>query len=162
MDDELPVDDELAGDEPPDRAGPSTQLHPLFLAVVWVGGGAGTCVRYLLSQAVPDLGRLPVAIMGINIVGAGALGVLLAMLSRLGRDVGRRRVLRLLLGTGFFGGFTTYSALAVDTVSLLREGFVGLGAVNGIATVVVGALASLAGIAIGSRLPRVENEGRAR
>ncbi|MET1006560.1 MAG: CrcB family protein [Propionibacteriaceae bacterium] len=146
--DELPLDSD-PGD------GPLVAPHrrPLLWLVVWLGGTAGTGVRFLISEATPVLWRVPVAILGINIVGAFLLGVLMAALQRRGPDVGRRQVIRLLLGTGFLGGFTTYSALAVDSVTLLRGGLLAHALLYAGCTVLVGGLASFVGLAAGQRVP---------
>ena len=140
---ELPIDSDLA----------STGSRPVHLAwssilLVLVGGTAGTASREGLSLAIPPVGGIPVAIFAINIVGALFLGALLEALTRRGPDDGRRRSLRLLLGTGFAGGFTTYSALAVDSGLLLTGGNPLAGILYALGTVVVGALATVAGIAL--------------
>jgi len=126
-------------------------LHrqPALWAVVWLGGAAGTGARYLLSGAVAPPARAALAIAVINIVGAFLLGVLLPGLARRGSDEGRRRTVRLLLGTGFLGGFTTYSTLAVDTVTMLGDGRPGHATGYAVATVLLGGLASYAGIRLG-------------
>ena len=126
-------------------------LHrrPSVWVVVWLGGAAGTGARYLLSGAVGWPAQAPLAIAVINVVGAFLLGVLLPGLARRGSDEGRRRTLRLLLGTGFLGGFTTYSTLAVDTVTLLRDGLPGYATGYATATVLLGGLASYVGIRLG-------------
>ncbi|SCY52199.1 camphor resistance protein CrcB [Microbacterium sp. LKL04] len=118
------------------------------ILLVLVGGTLGTAAREALSLAIPPVGGVPVAIFLINIVGALFLGSLLEALSRRGPDAGRRRSLRLLLGTGFAGGFTTYSALAVDTGVLLTGGDAFVGVLYALATVAVGALATVTGIAL--------------
>ena len=148
---ETPVDRDIAvGDG--DQAGHRPpHLRPALLGVVWVGGALGTGARYLLSGIVPHLLRVPVATLLVNLVGAFALGVLLETLTRRGPDQGSRLLVRLLLGTGFLGGFTTYSALAVDIVSLARAGLVGHAIGYATITVVVGGFASLAGMALGAR-----------
>jgi fluoride exporter len=94
---------------------------------------------------------VPVATLGVNVVGAFALGVLLDALSRRGADAGLRRDVRLLVGTGFLGGFTTYSSLAVETDALLRGGQSGLALAYAVGTVVLGAGAAAAGIFVASR-----------
>ncbi|UVI36733.1 fluoride efflux transporter FluC [Brevibacterium spongiae] len=123
-----------------------------YLGLAVLGGTLGTAAREAISLSVPDLAGIPMAILGINILGAFLLGVLLAGLSRLGPDAGMRRRVRIMLGTGFMGGFTTYSALAADTAGLLGEGRVGAGVLYGLATVVIGGLATWAGIATASVL----------
>ena len=75
------------------------------LLLVTAGGVVGSLARYGLTDAFPDLA----ATFAINVVGAFLLGALVV----------RRPVehwSRPLLGTGFLGGFTTMSALAVQTV----------------------------------------------
>lgn len=140
---ELPIDSDPA----------STGSRPVHLAwssiaLVLVGGTAGTAAREALSLAIPPVGGIPVAIFAINIVGALFLGALLESLARRGPDIGRRRSLRLLLGTGFAGGFTTYSTLAVDSGLLLTGGAALGGILYALGTVVIGALATIAGIAV--------------
>ena len=109
-------------------------------------------MRYLLSAAVPPIAGLPVVTFGINVVGAFLLGVLLEALALRGPDEGMRRDLRLFAGTGILGGFTTYSAFAVDTDGLIVAQNVGGSILYAVATIVVGALATVAGIALSARL----------
>lgn len=124
-------------------------LRPSMLGVVLVGGAVGTAAREGLVLALPALGV--VAILLINVVGAFALGVLLEALARSGPDEGRRRLARLGLGTGFCGGFTTYSTLAVGTAELLRSGTTGLAIGYAIGSVLLGAVAAWAGVLVGTR-----------
>ena len=126
------------------------------LGLVFAGGMLGTLARYAVSLAVPAWGDVPVATFGINVVGAFALGWLISALLRAGDDIGWRRAARLFAVTGVLGGFTTYSALAVDTDGLLLASHPGAGAVCAVATVVVGAAASLAGIGLGTIISRRE------
>ena len=125
-------------------------LRPGAVLVVAAGGAVGTAAREGMSLAVPSIGGFPLAILLINVVGAFLLGLLLEALARRGADEGRRRTLRLLLGTGFCGGFTTYSALASATALLLVDGDAATGVLYAAATLLVGGLASWAGIACGA------------
>lgn len=129
-------------------------LHWRSVLLVFVGGALGTTVRYLLSAAVPPVLGLPLATLGINVLGAFVLGWLLEALALRGPDEGGRRALRLFAGTGILGGFTTYSAFAVDTDGLIAAQNVGGGILYAVATIAVGALASVAGIAVGAALGR--------
>lgn len=123
--------------------------QPLVLGLVWLGGASGTASRYLIGTALPARLGGPTAIFLINITGALLLGLVLERLTRGGPDTGRRQLVRLAVGTGFLGGFTTYSALAVDSVTLAGDGRFGAAAAYGLATVVVGAVASIVGIVLG-------------
>lgn len=135
---------------------PNRPLHLRWTAIgqVVLGGAVGTLLRYLLSLSIPAVNGVPLGIFVINVTGAFALGWLLEALSRGGPDEGGRRMARLLLGTGVLGGYTTYSTFAVDTDGLLLASQFGLSALYGLATVLVGAAASVAGIAVGAAVSR--------
>ena len=83
-----------------------------------------------------------------NLLGSFVLGLLLEALARAGDDTGRRRRARLLLGTGFCGGLTTYSTFAVESDLLVRDGHGGLAAAYLAGTVVTGLVAAVLGIAV--------------
>jgi CrcB protein len=117
-----------------------------FLVVAATGGAVGISIRELLSLVIPPLGSFPAATFLINICGAFILGALLEALARHGSDEGRRRLVRLFVGTGVLGGFTTYSSLATDTALRLLTSQVAIGLLYAGATLVTGALATWAGI----------------
>lgn len=142
----LPHDPDLEVDEGPGGAPVPVHLAPGFIALVFVGGAAGSLTRYGLDELLGTTTGLPVATLTVNLAGAFALGVLIEWLSFRGSDLGHRRAARLLLGTGFLGGFTTYSALAVEAEGLLRDGRVGLALTYALTTIVVGLAASAAGV----------------
>lgn len=112
------------------------------------GGAVGTLLRALAEAALPAAGGLPVGTFAVNLLGAFLLGALVEGLARRGPDAGVRRLLRLGIGTGVLGGFTTYSTLAVETATL--PPLLGVGYLA--ATVVLGAAASRAGMLLGRRL----------
>jgi CrcB protein len=124
------------------------------IALVAAGGAVGTAARAAIALVVPPVSGFPVAIFAINVVGAFVLGVLLQALAMRGSDTGWRRQLRMFAGTGVLGGFTTYSALSADSAVLLTTGGFGLALLYGVATVVVGGVASWAGILLGARIGR--------
>jgi len=138
----------------PDALSRPVHLRWQYLALVFAGGTVGTALRELLAISVPPVAGVAVVIVGINVVGAFLLGLLLETLARSGPDDGRRRQLRLLLGTGVLGGFTTYSALATDTSLLLADDRVGTALLYALGTVIVGAITAWAGIACGAALHR--------
>ena len=134
-------------------------LRLSYLGLAFVGGTLGTAAREAVSLSLPSLGDVPWAILTVNVLGAFALGLLLDSLARSGPDDGWRRRTRILVGTGFMGGFTTYSALAADTAGLLGAGpdgasSPGVGLAYGVGTVLIGGLATFVGIATATALRR--------
>ena len=124
-------------------------------ALVVVGGAAGTLTRYGIAEAFDADRHFPLATFLVNVTGSFVLGALLAVL--LVRDLSaaaNRLRLRLLLGTGFLGGYTTYSSLAVETDTLLRGDHVALGLTYAAGSVVAGLVAAHAGVAVGRAVAR--------
>ncbi|MFD6091452.1 fluoride efflux transporter FluC [Oerskovia sp. NPDC060338] len=121
------------------------------IGLVVLGGAFGAAAREGVVLAIPDLHEVPVAILVVNVVGAFVLGCLTEVVLRRLPDDPRGPRLRLLLGTGFCGGFTTYSTLATDVALLLDSSRAGLGVAYALTTVLVGAGATLAGIVVAAR-----------
>jgi fluoride exporter len=142
----LPHDPDLEVDEGSDGAPMAVHLTPTFVVLVGLGGAAGSIARHGVERLLGTSDGLPVGTLAVNLLGAFALGALLEGLVARGSEVGHRRAARLLVGTGFLGGFTTYSALAVETDGLLRDGQAALALGYVLTTVVIGLLASLAGV----------------
>ena len=115
--------------------------------VVFLGGGVGSVTRYLMSQWIGSLwdGNFPLGTFLINITGCFLIGFLGGFSEKVAVDPN----LRLLLQTGFLGGFTTFSSFGVETFQLFRRGEAGVATINvlgsnliGIVLVVVGFLAA--------------------
>ncbi|QDG62509.1 CrcB family protein [Pseudarthrobacter sp. NIBRBAC000502771] len=121
-------------------------LHPGFVLVVIIGGILGALARYGVSGVLPAPGGWPLPTLAINLAGAFLLGALLEALVRRGPDAGRLRLVRLLVGTGFMGAFTTYSTLAVEATTLVNTGRSADAVLYVGASVVAGAVATVAGI----------------
>jgi CrcB protein len=136
---ELPLDPDLPPSTPP-------HLTWTGVALVFAGGAVGTAARYAVAEVVAPWGVWPAATFCVNVVGALALGMLLEALGRRGSDVGVRQRLRLLLGVGLLGGFTTYSTLATEVDLLLRDGYASVAVGYAVTSVVVGFVASAVGI----------------
>jgi CrcB protein len=126
-------------------------LRPAPILLVVLGGMLGTLARYGVALALPAPGGWPLPTLAVNLSGAFILGLLLESLLRAGADDGARRAVRLAAGTGFLGGFTTYSTFALDLNRLLDGGTPGLAFGYAVLTVVAGFLASFAGIWAASR-----------
>jgi len=142
----LPHDPDVEVDE--DSMGGPLPVHltPSAIAMVFAGGSLGVLARASLDRFFPAGTGFPTTTFVINLVGAFALAVLIETLALRGADVGHRRALRLTLGTGVLGGFTTYSALAVQTDALLRTGHAATALTYAAGTIALGLVASLAGI----------------
>lgn len=113
------------------------------LALVAVGGAAGALLRYAVGTAVPHpAGGWPWATVAVNVLASLLLGMLAGW-------VHRRHAadwVRPLLMSGVLGGFSTYSAFAVDTLALAEGGRGGLAA----AYVVVTLTACVGAVALGT------------
>jgi CrcB protein len=124
------------------------------IALVAVGGALGTSVRYAIGDSVHDARAWPIGTLAVNVAGAFVLGLLVESLVRRGPDTGWRRNARLAAGTGFCGGLTTYSSLAVETDELARRGLGSTAIAYAAVTVVLGLVAAAAGIAVAARRRR--------
>ncbi|WP_307487176.1 fluoride efflux transporter FluC [Microbacterium trichothecenolyticum] len=110
------------------------------VVLVAVGGAIGTAARAGLTLALgDDLG--PALVPLINVAGAFAIGILFGWRARMPESSRAQRA-QLFLGTGVLGGFTTYSALAVESTDLALLWW-------GVATVIVGTAAAWAGVWLG-------------
>ncbi|GED96287.1 fluoride efflux transporter FluC [Gordonia crocea] len=133
---------------------PPVLRDPSALALVFIGGTAGTTLRLLLEEWFPaQPGRWPTTTFAINLVGALVLAALLEYLassSRVDEEVGRR--IRLFGGTGICGGFTTYSTFSDEQVLLIRDGHLPLALTYGTATLIFGAIGTVIGLLVGAHL----------
>lgn len=132
---------------------PRHHLHPGLILIVALGGALGTAARYGLAMMFPTQHGLPVGTAVANLVGAFALGVLLELLARPVPESRGRRVMRLGLGTGLLGGFTTYSALALEAWDLLGDQ-TALAVGYALGSVLVGLVACFAGVALSAAIGR--------
>ena len=88
------------------------------LGVIFLGGCAGGCTRYVVSRAWPTPNDgFPWSTLAVNLIGAFILGVVVVLATQ------RRgpRHLRLLLGTGFCGALTTFGSVVVAADELLAH-----------------------------------------
>jgi CrcB protein len=86
--------------------------HPLALPAIAAGGALGASARYGLELAWPHApGELPWATFTTNASGCLLLGVVMVVVTEVGR---RHPLWRPFLGVGVLGGFTTFSTYAVQ------------------------------------------------
>ena len=81
-----------------------------------LGAVLGSLARYALSLVVPAVNGFPLATLTVNLIGALAIGFVAQRPQVMQRDLARHFVV-----TGVLGGFTTFSALALDTVTLVQR-----------------------------------------
>lgn len=115
--------------------------------LIGLGGGLGSIARFFSQRAVAVY--LPVSFpygtFFVNIAGSLLIGIFFGISEK--ANVFSPEV-RLFLTTGFCGGFTTFSTLALDGVMLIREAqYLYLGLYLGL-SIILGIAATLAGIAL--------------
>jgi len=146
--DQVPGDMRGSGVRPLDPWDPMSAPHRDLRLVLLVaaGGMVGTSARYALTRAVPAHGGWPWATFTENMLGSFLLGLLLEALLRRGPESARGRLVRLGVGTGVLGGFTTFSSLALDAEQLLAHGAVLDAVTYAAASLVGGVVVCLLGV----------------
>lgn len=119
------------------------------LLAVAAGGVVGSLGRWGLAQAVPPVaGEVPWATLAVNVTGSLLIGLLMVLVTDVRPD---QRYLRPFWGVGVLGGFTTFSAFAVELRALLDAGHTGLAAAYLLGTLVLGLAAVIVGLLLGRR-----------
>ncbi|MCC7407642.1 MAG: fluoride efflux transporter CrcB [Phycisphaeraceae bacterium] len=122
----------------------------LRLLLIFVGGGFGSMLRYLLSGWTQHLAGVsfPLGTLAVNVIGCIAIGFLATLFT--GPYLVREEV-RLALLVGVLGGLTTFSSFSWETLTLAQQGQWTLAGLNvllsnglGLIGVWAGAKASLA------------------
>lgn len=122
---------------------------PSVLLAIAIGGGLGTLGRYGISRVIhvsPD--TFPWATFVTNLSGAFVIGVFLTLILERFQPT---RFARPFFAIGVLGGFTTYSTMAVETVTLCKDG----SPVMGIGYLLASVFAGLACCYLGMVLARL-------
>jgi fluoride exporter len=117
---------------------PRLGLSPATMFAIALGGALGTLARYLLDATFSESpGHFPTTTLLINLSGSLAIGFLVPLVDNFASRV---PLLRPFLIVGILGGWTTYSTLAVDAVTLAKDGHA-ITAILSLAATLVGGLA---------------------
>jgi fluoride exporter len=119
------------------------------LLLVCLAGGLGSGLRYVVIgwAARTFGGAWPYGVLIVNVVGSFALGlVAMVAASKLGP------AMRAVLGAGFLGGLTTYSAFNQDTLGLLERKMYGQAAAYVVVMIAACLAAGACGIALARRV----------
>ena len=118
------------------------------IVLVGAGGFCGALARYATARWADTLvdGRFPLGTFVVNVSGSFLLGLLGGVLAA--RLVPQGDNLRLALGVGFLGAFTTFSTFEMETHALLEDGAWIPASANIVLSVVAGLLARRAGLVL--------------
>ncbi len=118
----------------------------MHLLMVFLGGGLGSVLRYLIKiLCEKNFGVFyPWGTFSVNILGSLILGfaftVILSKVNALDTNM------KLFLTVGFAGGFTTFSTFSLESVTLIKEGFLGTSIIYMFSSLILGLLAVFAGM----------------
>lgn len=117
-------------------------------AIVAIGGGIGAMLRYHAGRAVTSVAGpnavFPWHTFLINVAGSLLMGLLAGWLAREGGS----ESLRLLLGVGVLGGFTTFSAFSLETAMLMQRGLYGMAGAYALGSVLAGVVGLFLGLSL--------------
>ena len=125
-------------------------MNIYHLLAVGIGGLIGSVGRYIASKSIDEkmASLFPSGTLAVNIIGSLVLGILYGIsLKRL--DLAEHW--RLFIGTGICGGFTTFSAFALENFVLLHEK-PAIAVLYIAATLIAGLLAVALGVFLGRAL----------
>ncbi|MGN6402916.1 fluoride efflux transporter FluC [Sinomonas sp.] len=117
----------------------------MTVLLLGMAGGLGAGTRFMVDGLVRSLFRtaLPFGTILINVTGSFLLGLVTGATLH-----GAPTDLQAVAGTGFLGGYTTFSTASVETVRLVQAGRPGLAALNALGTLGLTLLAAAAGVVV--------------
>ena len=125
-------------------------MNVLTILLLGLAGGLGAGTRFVVDGLVRSRLRtaLPLGTMAINITGSFLLGLVAGAVIVHAAPA----ELQAIAGTGFLGGYTTFSTASFETVRLIQARRTGLALLNGIGTAAAAIGAAAAGLALASLL----------
>lgn len=116
--------------------------------IIGAGGAVGSVLRYYSGQFISKNypSQIPLGTLIVNLLGCLLIGILLGYFAK---NQGLSNEWKLLLVTGFCGGYTTFSTFAAENISLIQNQqvsqailYIGLSVVFGLAAVYFGIMIS--------------------
>lgn len=117
-----------------------------MIALIALAGGLGAATRFVVDGLIRSKVRmaLPLGTILINVSGS----LVLAFVTGLVMDHNASTLWSSILGTGFLGGYTTFSTASVETVRLLQVRRFGAAGLNAVGTLIFTVLAVGAGLGL--------------
>lgn len=115
-----------------------------------IGGGTGALLRYHLGRGMAHfiggsaITVFPWATLAANVLGSLAMGILAGWLAKSGGN----EQMRLLIGVGLLGGFTTFSSFSLEMMGLIERGQHLLGFTYAAVSVIAGLAALYIGLVL--------------
>jgi fluoride exporter len=120
------------------------------ILLVGLGGSLGSMLRYVSAKSIDAKinSIFPYGTFTVNIVGSFIIGIVYALvLRKTGSDNWG-----VFLGAGFCGGFTTFSAFAVENLNMINQRMISTSLVYVVISISLGILAVATGTWIGNKL----------
>ncbi len=124
------------------------------ILLVFVGGFLGGILRQIAFSVLAKT----TAMLTVNIVGSLLLGFILESIILGGEETKHGKAMRLLLGTGCMGAFTTYSTFIADVSGIVQSGLYGMAIYLSLATLLVGLASALMGIVLARAIQRERSQ----
>lgn len=117
----------------------------MIVALTLVAGALGAVTRFVLDSSIKQRWQsaIPLGTIAINVTGSLLLGVLAGLVLFHGQPTAWQTI----VGTGFCGGYTTFSTASFETVRLVQQGRRVLALVNALGSLILSVAACAAGLA---------------
>lgn len=118
----------------------------MIVVLTLLAGASGAVARFVVDSSIKRRwpSPFPLATVTINVTGSLLLGILAGLVLFAGEPAAWQTV----IGTGFCGGYTTFSTASFETVRLVQQNRPGLALLNAVVSLVVSVAACAAGLAL--------------